>query len=656
MHDRAFLPWFGWWKWFLGLFPIAAAVWLGSGQVHAQNPDPAVQAFLNSLPSLGAKVTNMASSEERVKEVKKALASCGVRTFRQLGWILLPKEWAFREYRVLENKTVPESIVRPLLLKILEEAVVSVVQSASGEDKEALATLLGDYVIDTRVDLITPGFYKELQGEDLIEAHFGRLVDFLAPLALNSKEKEEVRIAVVRAVGKIRANSNKTRIILETLLGQNQVSRVPVPVRRAAAESLVFLLQPPVSPERNPNSPRIPEPSLKEVVDFGEVILTVAATGLKDPDDEVRHLSVHGLEHVASALRNKLVPESARPELPKSGSTEPRKDELGALSKVKQKEYFKELVDALVQGAEAAAGVVNDSSPAIRLRARTALEEMGEVRRLYYTQTPSQTPEVIPDAPKPKTILREGNSQGSLREAELVLVVEKPSKERKPFLKALWAALRPLSQGLADPIPANRLAAAEAIESILPWKNQPADDTETSPYFAEAAQALVRALADSDRYVRWTATRALGRLGPIGEVKQGAVAALARILRDPDLEVRTAAAVALKEYATDASPAVPSLARAVKEGGDTETRLAAIRALVAIGEEAVPAIPSLAEALADPKVPIRQEAAAALGTFGKASIAAESQLLRALDDSDATVRLNASSALLQIRVPLPPKP
>jgi HEAT repeat protein len=66
-----------------------------------------------------------------------------------------------------------------------------------------------------------------------------------------------------------------------------------------------------------------------------------------------------------------------------------------------------------------------------------------------------------------------------------------------------------------------------------------------------ALPALTRALRDPDRFVRWSAVRTVGKLGP--SVAPQTRADLTRLLRDPDVDLRKAAANALERLQTPSS-------------------------------------------------------------------------------------------------------
>jgi HEAT repeat protein len=181
-----------------------------------------------------------------------------------------------------------------------------------------------------------------------------------------------------------------------------------------------------------------------------------------------------------------------------------------------------------------------------------------------------------------------------------------------------------------------RRAALDTLESL-------------GPSAAPAAAALVGALADRDKFVRWAAARTLGRIGPVKGVT--AMPALTLLLTDPDLDVRLAATVALEHWGVAAQPAVPDLCRIVR-ATDPELRLAAIRALGAIGgPEGRLILAELTAATADPDTRVRQLAIQTLGQFGPLARDAVPALRWALRDEDAQVQKAAGQALLNILRP-----
>ncbi len=79
---------------------------------------------------------------------------------------------------------------------------------------------------------------------------------------------------------------------------------------------------------------------------------------------------------------------------------------------------------------------------------------------------------------------------------------------------------------------------------------------------------------------------------------------LAAALRDPDRQVRLAAAGALEDFGPAATPALPALEKAL-QSDDSELRYHAVRAIEAMGTNARPAIPRLTQATNDSFVPVQ---------------------------------------------------
>jgi HEAT repeat protein len=98
-----------------------------------------------------------------------------------------------------------------------------------------------------------------------------------------------------------------------------------------------------------------------------------------------------------------------------------------------------------------------------------------------------------------------------------------------------------LGQALEQALPG--LAAALGHKDVR-VRRSALDALETcGPLALPVLPALTRALHDSDRFVRWSAVRTVGKLGPAAAPQT--VSDLTRLLRDPDLGLRKAAAAAL---------------------------------------------------------------------------------------------------------------
>ncbi len=118
-----------------------------------------------------------------------------------------------------------------------------------------------------------------------------------------------------------------------------------------------------------------------------------------------------------------------------------------------------------------------------------------------------------------------------------------------PLLPGLRLALPALTAGVADPDLEARRAAIDALEAL----GRQADS---------AARALVAALGDQDRFVRWSAARALGKIRP-AEVAT-VVPALARLVSDGDRDVALSALSALSAFGPGARAALPALLEAAQ--------------------------------------------------------------------------------------------
>jgi HEAT repeat protein len=152
----------------------------------------------------------------------------------------------------------------------------------------------------------------------------------------------------------------------------------------------------------------------------------------------------------------------------------------------------------------------------------------------------------------------------------------------------------------------------------------------------KAVDPLIRALKDSDYFVRQNAAEALGKIG-----SDKVVGALIRALKDSDSYMRRNAAEALGKIGSD--KAVDSLILGLKDSDDFVRRKAA-EALIKIGSDK--AVDPLILALKDSDGYMRWNATEALGKIG--SDKAVDPLMLALKDSDDSVRRNAADALIKI--------
>jgi HEAT repeat protein len=234
---------------------------------------------------------------------------------------------------------------------------------------------------------------------------------------------------------------------------------------------------------------------------------------------------------------------------------------------------LKESMPVLVQA-------FNDSDAWMRVMARRALEDLA-ASRLELAKR--QRHEEGEDA-----TAKDGDGD----EKPIRTVAHQTKSLDDPLLDALSANLEALAQGLNDPDIVARRSAIDVLETL-------------GPAGAPAAPALVKALGDRDRFVRWSAARTLGKMAPAAA--RDAVPALTGLLHDGDMGVRLAVAGALERYGPDAKEAVPALAEALT-ARDAQTRLAALVALDAIGPDARSAIPAIKALLGDMDARVREYA------------------------------------------------
>jgi HEAT repeat protein len=235
-----------------------------------------------------------------------------------------------------------------------------------------------------------------------------------------------------------------------------------------------------------------------------------------------------------------------------------------------------------------------DSDAQVRLLARRALENVAEARVRLLRRAASAL--AAPDG--------EGDPASGHRSAAYL--------QDDPFLAGLREALPALTAGVEDPDVKGRRAAIDVLEAM-------------GRQAASAAPALVNALSDRDRFVRWSAARALGKVRPANA--DPVIAALARLLADPDGDLRLAAAAALGAYGPGARAALPALVEAAK-AREPELRLAALRALESIGSDDSNALAVLSAALGDSDGRVRQAAADALQKVAPSRREAVDALLR----------------------------
>jgi HEAT repeat protein len=418
---------------------------------------------------------------------------------------------------------------------------------------------------------------------------------------LTKRGNPGTRAAAARALGQIDPDPDVAVPALSSLLGSKEAW-----LRLAVAEALVSWMRLTLQLATLAPGPISTGAAHGDVVKVGSAVVPLAGRALADRQAKVRREGARALALAAETLHKALLP--SRPSLDIDGDQQ-ADEERGRMLP---------LLQSLKNQSPVLTRALADSDAEVRLLARQTLEDMTD-------------PQMRVIEPMPRDSA--ADAKPGSRPAKPVQLT---SSAKDSPVEGQRATVMALAAGVKDPDVRARRAAIDVLENL-------------GPAARPAALALVDALADSDKFVRWAAARTLGKIGPVE--KEKAVPALTRLLGDSDLDLRLAAAVALRSYGRAAKPAVQDLIRAVKSG-DPELRVAAMQTLQTIGSPgAEAAIPALIAVLAygDPRV--RQTAAEALGKLGPLAREAETALRKALQDSNPEVQRKAGEALLKIMGP-----
>lgn len=432
---------------------------------------------------------------------------------------------------------------------------------------------------------------------------------FAEDLAALAKDKNPAVVeSAARALGHINPDPQVAAPALEHLIRTGTLSE-----KRAAAQALVSLMETFDLIYKGKKGRGVEESPRDDTVKLCHAVVPIAGLGLKDASLSVRRPSILAIQKVGATLGELISKPKDSSEFPPPGRELSEEEKIFIQDLQQQVEKELEDVDgiarALREHGRTIGSLLKDADSETRLRATRALVELANAQTRLVRLEESVPP--LPGEKKP------GDSSTS------------PQTSLK---QGLMAALPALAHALGDPDVRVRLAAVTALDLM---------EREA----VVAVDALMKALRDSDRFVRWAAARSLGNIDPsVGKI---AVPELGRLLFDPDLDVRLAAATTLERYGNLAGAAVGDLTRAVGVG-DAEIRIAVVHALETIGPEAKSAVPALAKALEDPDERVRRAAADALGRFGPLAQSAEPALRKALDDKDTHVRHAASGALLSV--------
>lgn len=531
-----------------------------------------------------------------------------MKTIGQLRRALVLDEWKVDPDRVVnEGVRVVDTEMRKMIGERLKAALEKTAAEGSANARLAVANTIAE--MGPTVRAIEPlekgGFTRSL--EPLV-AKLSRDPDLA------------VRQEALRAIGNINAPPKDVADVVRKVFKDDPA----VGPRRLAADGLQQMIKVVTHLQKRGQTATGVAANRKDLVDVLQHIAPVAALGVKDPDPEVRMLSLQSVQAAAQALAELLeVPEGlGRRNFPPPGRVLNAAERGRILDAYRQAEQdlilVKPMIEAIRTSVPVYAEGLFDAEPSVRLAAVRAFENLGNARLRLVRR--AQNLPALRDAKdgidrSPNDLLKEADFLQPVLDREMSQVIVL----------------------LRDPDVRIRRSTAEALE-VLEEKAEP------------AMPGLIAALGDPDRFVRWTAAKTLGYMPP-GRAGP-AVLPLSALLSDPDLSLRIAAAASLEALGPVAAPAVPALAKAIR-AGDVEARLAAMYALMKVG--AVPAqaaVPALIESLnaSDPKVV--KTACEVIAEIGPPAAAALPALRRLVGHDDPEVRIWASEAILSIlRVP-----
>src|SRR5262249_28019488 len=145
------------------------------------------------------------------------------------------------------------------------------------------------------------------------------------------------------------------------------------------------------------------------------------------------------------------------------------------------------------------AKALQDEDDQVQLRTQRALESLGSTRlKLQRNIVPNAAPTNPAQPGAPGNTAAPGEQAGEVNQNQA-----QPGTSPDPLLQTLQATLPSLEANIANPNVQVRLGAVEALEAF-------------GPTAAPASPALIRALADPSLFVRWAASRTLGKLPPAG--------------------------------------------------------------------------------------------------------------------------------------------
>lgn len=582
---------------------LLAALTVFPGSALAQDPVDELQLAIKQLKEDSTRLTD-ASIQYHEKVLENKVRN--LRTINQLRRAVMLEQWRGgpREQPLLT--AARRKIAERLIARARAVAATTAPELAPA--RQAVANLIAEVGPSAHGIQPAGGGLTRLLTKDVIK--------------LTRDPNLAVRLEALRALGNIDPPADEAiPVFLEVMRPRkgHEMDRAEIRLHRQAAEGLLQLIRVMnFLRERGKSREGIGGATPAQVLKLAQAVTLASEQGLNDADVEVRRLSAETVGEAARALPDLILEPIPHNLLPPEGRplTEDERQKVRKLL-TNVREDYDLLVGpfmALRQRVPQLTRLLGDQESALRATAARALADVGKVRlkaRRRVLGIPSLTKA---DEESRRTALRESD----------------------PLTPLMGAGLAPVANLLHDPLPALRREAVILIE-LLEDQGRP------------ALPALTEALTDTDRYVRWSAARAIGNIGP--REAPFAVPNLAKLLSDENNNVRLAALATLEAMGRIAAPAAPALSQAALHG-DAETRVASITVLGELGPQAgAVAIPALIDSLTATDARVRRAAAAVLGSYGSAAATALPALRRAIGDDDQEVRMNASEAILNILMP-----
>lgn len=541
-----------------------------------------------------------------------------------LSKIILMPEWQYIE----GNKRIADinGEVRTAVIQKFKTNGLQLLKEGQDDARMDLAILIGETASANLVDETSESLDQIAQRSRFLRAELSTLSPQLALLTKTKNPK--LIIAAVSALGKIESKSDLFAQTISDLMEIKPANTLAI--RRAAAESLKtrlltvsqLLKQIRVVRERDNLD------LINDLLTTSKLCFPLGVRALKDKDYVVREQGTLACKQATSTLAevDYIIPTREaemtmleRPDIIAQRTKSFRDGLAFELSLINSfRDNMRELTD---HATNFEADVV------VRVASLDVVEDLVVIRKklIEFESILNKLDVLAGNAPNPNPklithdIIPEGNEFKEIVQ-DLIMV-------------------------LSDPNLRIRLNGLDIIEGFLSMPDITARIINEKELFLFRKLASV-ATTDTNLMVKYAAVRALGRSAPLKP--EIAVPVLAKCLLEEDLDIRIAAANALKKYGKEGLKALPSLEKMIANG-DSDSRIAMMNAAVSLGTDGSPTLGEVAKNLQSEEPKVRIKAAETLGKFGKLSEAQIPNLQKSLNDEDSNVRNAVSSALLKIR-------